>query len=93
MGEAAKVSLEATLGIQTFNREKWQDVFKRLRVQGFGDFYLKDKYVLIKTPIIDEPEILGGFLEGLLGLKLNVKTPVQPFVLEITENADTVAKA
>jgi hypothetical protein len=93
MGEAAKVSLEATLGIQTFNREKWQDVFKRLRVQGFGDFYLKDKYILIKTPIIDEPEILGGFLEGLLGLKLNVKTPVQPFVLEITENADTVAKA
>ena len=47
MGEAAKVSMEATLGIQTANREKWQEVFKRLRVQGFGDLYLRDKYMLI----------------------------------------------
>jgi len=35
MGEAAKVSMEATLGIQTADREKWPEVFKRLRVQGF----------------------------------------------------------
>ncbi|NIQ07142.1 MAG: hypothetical protein GWO20_15870, partial [Candidatus Korarchaeota archaeon] len=47
MGEAGRVSMEATLGIRTANREKWQDVFKRLRVQGFGDLLLKDKYILL----------------------------------------------
>jgi hypothetical protein len=83
MGEATKVSMEATLGIQTANREKWQEVFKRLRVQGFGDFYLKDKYILIKAPFINEPEIWAGFLEGLFGTELGIKTTTPPFVFEI----------
>jgi len=91
MGEAAKVSMEATLGIQTTNREKWQEVFKRLRVQGFGDFYLRDKYILIKTPFISEPEIWAGFLEGLLGIELDVKTSTSPFVFEIKEKLDSAA--
>lgn len=86
MGEAAKVSMEATLGIQTANREKWQEVFKRLRVQGFGDFYLRDKYILIKAPFISEPEILAGFLEGLLGIELDIKTSTPPFVFEVREH-------
>jgi hypothetical protein len=85
MGEAAKVSMEATLDIETANREKWQEVFKRLRVQGFGDFYLKDKYILIKTPFINEPEIWAGLLEGLLSVKLDIKTNTPPFVFEIKE--------
>src|SRR5512136_2708443 len=34
MGEATRVSIETTMGIQTEQREKWADVFKRLRVQG-----------------------------------------------------------
>lgn len=86
MGGAAKVSMEATLGIQTANREKWQEVFKRLRVQGFGDFYLRDKYILIKAPFISEPEILAGFLEGLLGIELDIKTSTPPFVFEVREH-------
>jgi len=85
MGEAAKVSMEATLGIQTSNREKWQEVFKRLRIQGFGDFYQKDKYLLIKAPFISESEIWAGFLEGLLGVELDVKTFTPPFVFEIKQ--------
>jgi hypothetical protein len=89
MGEASKVSLETTLGIQTANREKWQEVFKRLRVQGFGDFYLKDKYILIKTPFISEPEIWAGFLEGLFNVELDVKTHVAPLVFEIKENRNS----
>lgn len=91
MGEASRVSMEATLGIQTSDREKWQDVFKRLRVQGFGDFYLKDKYILIKTPFINEPEILTGLLEGLLGIELTTKTSVSPFVIEIREKPGLAA--
>jgi len=85
MGEAAKVSMEATLGIQTADREKWQEVFKRLRVQGFGDFYMRDKYILIKIPFISETDIWAGFLEGLLGIELDVKTSAPPFVFEIKE--------
>ena len=92
MGEAAKVSMEATLGIQTADREKWQEVFKRLRVQGFGDFYLKDKYILIKTPFVTESEIWGGFLEGLLGIELDIKTSAPPLVFEIREKANFAPK-
>jgi hypothetical protein len=89
MGEATKVSMETTLGIQTTDREKWQDVLKRLRIQGFGDFYLKDKYILIKTPFIDYADIWAGFLEGLLGTELEVKTSAPPLVFEIREKSSS----
>lgn len=92
MGEAAKVSMEATLGIQTVNQEKWPEVFKRLRVQGFGDFYLKDKYIIIKAPFIGEPEIWAGFLEGLLGVGLDIKTPTAPLVFEIKPHINAQTK-
>jgi len=91
MGDALKVSIETTLDIKTVDREKWPEVFKRLRVQGFGDIYLKDKYMLIKTPFINEPEIWAGFLEGLLNVRLDVKTASPPLVFEIKEEA-TVSK-
>ena len=86
MGEAMRVSIETTLGIQTQEREKWGDVFKRLRVQGFGDFYLKDKYILIKTPFINESDIWAGLLEGLLDIDLDVKTTSSPLVFEIRQS-------
>ena len=89
MGEAAKVSMEATLGIQTANREKWGEVFKRLRVQGFGDLYLRDKYILIKAPFTSEPEIWAGFLEGLFNIELGIKTFTPPFVFEIKEKTNS----
>jgi len=50
MGEAARVSMEATLDLETTNREKWPNVLKRLRIQGFGDFYLRDKFIILRTP-------------------------------------------
>ena len=85
MGDATRVSIETTMGIQTEQREKWADVFKRLRVQGFGDFYLKDKYILIKTPFINESDIWAGLLEGLLGIDLDIKTTSSPLVFEMKE--------
>jgi hypothetical protein len=83
MGAALKVSLETTLGLQASLRENWESVFKRLRVQGFGDFYLKDKYLLIKTPFIFNSEIWEGVLEGLFEIELDMKTSVPPLVFEI----------
>lgn len=86
IGDAAKVSMEATLNLETTNREKWGAVFKRLRVQGFGDFYPRDKYFIIKAPFINNAEILAGFLEKLLGVNLEIRAFNAPFVFEIVEN-------
>ena len=83
MGEALKVSLESTLGLETAKQENWESVFKRLRIQGFGDFLLKDKYILIKTPFINDVEIWTGILEGLFDLNLDVKTSAPPLIFEI----------
>jgi len=78
-----KVSLETSLNIKATNRDKWPDVFKRLRVQGFGDVYLRDKYLIIKAPFINNYEVWCGFLEGLLEVKLEAKTMSAPFVFEV----------
>jgi hypothetical protein len=83
MGAALKVSMETTLDLKALQRENWESVFKRLRVQGFGDFYLKDKYLLIKTPFIGYPELWEGTLEGLFDIELDMKTTVPPLVFEI----------
>ena len=91
MGTAARISMETTLGIKTQDRNTWQEVFKRLRVQGFGDFYLKDTYILIKTPYISEPDIWTGLLEGLLSVDLDAKTSAPPFVFEISIKPDSTA--
>jgi hypothetical protein len=93
MGDALKVSMETTLGLETAKRENWESVFKRLRVQGFGDFFLKDKYILIKTPFIGNAEIWQGLLEGLFEIELDMKASVPPLVFEIkTKQAETSAQ-
>jgi len=83
MGSALKVSLETTLGLQTTQRENWQNVFDRLKVQGFGDFFLKDTYLLLKTPFISEVEIWQGILESLFEIELDIKNCVPPIVFQI----------
>jgi len=85
LGEAARVSMEATLNLETVKRDKWQDVFKRLRVQGLSDIYLRDKYLVLKAPFINNYEVLCGFLESLLGVGLEPKTLIPPLVFEIIE--------
>ena len=83
IGEIAKVSLEASIDIETTNRERWPEVFKRLRVQGFGDFYLKNKFVIIRTPLIGNSEVWAGFLESLLVVSLEARTLTPPLIFEI----------
>ena len=83
MGIALQISIETILGLEATKRENWENVFKKLRVQGFGNFYLKDKYILLKTPFIGYPKLWEGILEGLLDVELDVKTSVPPLVFEI----------
>lgn len=85
MGEVLKVSIETTFNQQIEKRENWQEVFKKLKVQGLGDFYLRDKYILIKAPFIIESELMMGLLEGLLGISLESKTLTPPFVFKIKQ--------
>lgn len=83
MGDALKVSIQSTLGIDSSNKENWAAIFKRLKVQGLGDLYLKDRFLLIKAPVISECEIWRGLLEGLLNTELETKNALPPLVFEI----------
>ena len=83
MGDALKVSIQSTLGIEANKEENWELVFKKLKVQGFGDFYLKDKFLLLKTPFINDCEIWKGIMEGLLSIELETRNSVPPLVFEI----------
>ncbi len=83
MGDALNVSIGSTLGLDSSEKANWEKVFERLKVQGFGDFYLKDKFLLLKTPFINECEIWKGIMEGLLSVELETKNSVPPLVFEI----------
>jgi hypothetical protein len=83
MGEALKVSIQSTIGLDPSKKESWDAVFKRLSVQGFGDFFLKDKFLLIKKPVINDYEIWRGLLEGLLIIELETRNSMPPLVFEI----------
>ncbi len=83
-GEAARISMEATLSLDTTDRKKWPEVFKRLRIQGMGDLYQKDKYIITKIPFINNSAVQCGYLETLLGINLQARTANPPYVYEIT---------
>jgi hypothetical protein len=82
-GEAARIGMETSMNLDPTDKEKWAGVFKRLRVQGLGDFYQKDKYIVIKAPYINNPEIQRGYLETLLGATLETRTTTPPYVYEL----------
>jgi hypothetical protein len=83
-GEAARISMETSLNLDPNDKEKWSDVFKRLRVQGLGDFYQRDRYIIVKTPFLNSPEVQRGYLETLIGVSLTSRTMNPPFIYELT---------
>jgi hypothetical protein len=83
MGDALKVSIQSTLGIDAGEQKNWEKIFERLKVQGFGDFYLKDKFLLLKTPFINDCEIWRGIMQRLLGVELETRNSAPPLVFEI----------
>jgi hypothetical protein len=91
MGSCMKVSMETTLGLPEITKENWECIFKRLGVQGFGEFYCKDRYLLAKNPFIAEPEILAGILEGLLDVELGLRNTVPPLVFEVRKTLNFAA--
>ena len=85
MGSALRVSLEATLGIKTHDRDSWEEVFDHLKIQGLGEVSLRDRYLLVKTPFLTSPEIWAGLFETLLNIEVTTKNEVPPLVYEIEE--------
>ncbi|MDR2700491.1 MAG: hypothetical protein LBC12_06805 [Nitrososphaerota archaeon] len=83
IGDALKVSMEATIGVDAFKQKNWEAIFTRLSIQGFGYFYLKDKYLLLKTPFLNDVLLWEGILEGLFDITLETKNFVPPLVFEI----------
>lgn len=83
VGEASKIWMDTTVNIDTTVQENWPQVFKRLRVHGFGDFYLKDKYLIVKNPYINDSDLQKGYLETLLGISLETRTVNPPYVYQI----------
>jgi hypothetical protein len=83
IGEILKVSMETTIGVDASKQENWEKVFERLSIQGFGHFSLKDKYLLIKAPFLNDALLLEGVLEGIFSVKLETKNFVPPLVFEI----------
>ena len=81
--------METTCDLKAITPETWICVFKRLQIQGFGEFYTKDKYLLAKTPFLNEPEILAGILEGILNVQLDLKNSVPPLIFEVKRPIDT----
>ena len=86
MGDALQVSIQSTIGVDAGKQENWTSLFERLKVQGFGDFYLKDRFLLLKTPFIHECEIWRGLLERLLSIELETKNSIPPLVFEIKKH-------
>ncbi|MCW3995425.1 MAG: hypothetical protein NWE98_04660 [Candidatus Bathyarchaeota archaeon] len=86
MGDVLKVSIQSTLGVDASKQEHWPAVFERLKVQGFGDFYLKDKFLLLKTPFIHECDIWKGIMEGLLSVELETRNAIPPLVFEVKKH-------
>jgi len=83
MGDALRVSIQSTLGIDATEQKNWEKIFERLKVQGFGDFYLKDKFLLLKTPFINDCEIWRGIMGKLLDAELETRNSAPPLVFEI----------
>jgi predicted phosphoadenosine phosphosulfate sulfurtransferase len=90
MGDALKVSIQSTLGIEASEQKNWEKIFERLKVQGFGDFYLKDKFLLLKTPFINDCEIWKGIMEGLLSVELETRNSAPPLVFEIKRKPPSI---
>jgi len=83
MGDALRVSISSTLGLDASEEKNWEKIFERLKVQGFGGFYLKDKFLLLKTPFINDWEIWKGIMEKLLTVELETRNSVPPLVFEV----------
>jgi len=85
LGETTAISMEASLNFDPHKEENWPKVLERLRVFGYGDLIVRDGHIVVKNPFITDLTLLAGFLEGVLGSKLEAKITTSPIVFEVSK--------
>ncbi len=73
LGITMGASLKAAHGYDPHQRENWPKVLERLRIFGYGDMFHRGGYVVVKNGFISEPTLLAGFIEGVLGARVETK--------------------
>jgi hypothetical protein len=84
LGARMAVSLGAGHNFDPREKSNWPKVLERLRVFGYGDFFLREDYLVTKNPFIANRPLLTGFLEGLLGAKLEPRRTTSPIVFKVS---------
>jgi hypothetical protein len=85
IGKVSAASIQAGLDLDPHKRENWFKVLERLKVFGYGDIILRDDYIVVRNPFINNLTFLTGFLEGVLNSKLEAKITTSPLVFEISK--------
>ena len=83
VGNILSTTLMVDKKIDSKKPENIAETLKQVSVLGFGDFKGEDEIIITKNPFLVKPEMLVGFLEGLLGLKLEAKTSSPPMIIQI----------
>ncbi len=78
MGESHRLSFLTSSGLKSEKRENWNEALMKLRILGFGDFMIRNGFLSIRNPFINDVELLRGFLEELLGSSFAMKTSTPP---------------
>lgn len=83
LGTTMGVSLGASHNFDPRKRENWPKVLERLRVFGYGDLFLREGYIIAKSPFIADSTLLTGFLEGALGVRVETRA-TSPLVFRVS---------
>lgn len=84
LGEATALALRAEMNLETGKPDSWPRILQRLRIFGYGDIVVKERFLVVKNPYIGNLNLLGGFLEGLLQCTLETRNTAPPVVFELT---------
>jgi len=85
IGEAYRTSFMTSFGLDSRKTESWNEVLKRLRILGYGEFIVKSGFITIRNPFINDADLLRGFLEELLDTAFRLKTETPPIILEVAK--------
>ncbi len=85
VGTVLSTTLMVDKKIDTKKPKNIAETLKQVSVLGFGDFEGKDEIIITKNPFLIKADMLVGFLEGLLGIKLEAKTTSPPMIIQIVK--------
>ena len=85
IGAITALTIQAGLNLDPHKKENWPKVLERLKILGYGDIILREEFIVLRNPFINNLRFLTGFLEGVLSSKLDAKLTTSPLVFEISK--------